>query len=292
MAGILDPEKDELNLVYASPDASFAHQARVDETVVERARSSLSSAVFDEATSRLTGAWQERVHRKEMAGWAGAALIEAIKELGADLIAVGFRGTSLFERFILGSVSRSIIHSAPVPVLVVKSVIRNEQATEEPAHSADEKFHSLVAYDGTAVGDRIAAIAGQLTWPPNTVGEVMTVVPPMFVAEMPEWLKHKTRDPDVAAMASAWQAEHDQSVAEARQKLEQFQLRLPACFSQTSAIVEPGRPAEKILEHLHAHPVDLVIAGSRGAGKIERLLVGSTSERLLTTAPCSVLIVR
>ena len=36
-----------------------------------------------------------------------AALLEAIEKHHADMIAVGFRGTSLFERFVLGSVSRA-----------------------------------------------------------------------------------------------------------------------------------------------------------------------------------------
>jgi nucleotide-binding universal stress UspA family protein len=53
-----------------------------------------------------------------------------------------------------------------------------------------------------------------------------------------------------------------------------------------------GRPPEQIVAQLRAKGIDLVVVGSRGSGRIERLLVGSTTEQVLASAPCSVLIVR
>ena len=38
--------------------------------------------------------------------------------------------------------------------------------------------------------------------------------------------------------------------------------------------------------------IDLVVIGSRGAGPVKRMLLGSTSEQVLREAPCSVLVVR
>jgi nucleotide-binding universal stress UspA family protein len=114
----------------------------------------------------------------------------------------------------------------------------------------------------------------------------------MFIEELPDWLRHMTRDPDVAAMAAAWQNEHDESVQAARHELRQFQHKLPSCFAGNEPLVVEGRPVEKLLAKLHEAPFDLVIAGSRGSGSVERMLVGSTSEQLLAMAPCSVLIVR
>ena len=77
-----------------------------------------------------------------MAGPPGAVLLDAIKEHGAELVVVGFRGTSsLWERFILGSVSRAIVHTAPVPVFVVKSPLADE-APSTNAANADVKTDS------------------------------------------------------------------------------------------------------------------------------------------------------
>ena len=119
----------------------------------------------------------------------------------------------------------------------------------------------------------------------------MTVVRPMFVTDLPDWVKIK-RNPDVAAMAAAWEVEHQQSLQAARIDLEKFRGQLPAFFANEELIVAEGRPAEEILAETREKAIDLVVMGSRRTGGIKRLLLGSTSEQVLREAPCSVLIVR
>jgi hypothetical protein len=58
---------------------------------------------------------------------------------------------------------------------------------------------------------------------------------------------------------------------------------------QTSA--PKGKPAESILAIARAWNADLVVAGTHGAGTLERWVLGSTSNALLRGADCSVLIV-
>ncbi len=292
---LLSPERDELVLLYATPESSYLSEEHLDESVLVRARTSLSRAVFDEAISRLPPAWQAKLTPPAPIGDNGApsaALLEAIEAHHADMIAVGFRGTSLFERFVLGSVSRAIVHSAPIPVLVVKSEPPGDSRAEQPAGAAQPPFQMLAAYDGPQVGAQIARVAKQVSWPDGAVGTVMTVVGPMSLTQLPDWLQTKTRDPDVAAMAEAWRKEHEQSVQAARDELKQFQKMLPACFAKREPIVAEGRPAEKLLEKLHQAPFDLVLMGSRGSGPVAQLLIGGTSSQVLAKGPCSVLIVR
>jgi len=54
-------------------------------------------------------------------------------------------------------------------------------------------------------------------------------------------------------------------------------------------IVE-GVPSEEIIKA--ANKKDLIIMGSRGRSALERILIGSVSEKVLHHAPCSVMIVR
>ncbi|MCD6474348.1 MAG: universal stress protein [Thermoplasmata archaeon] len=54
-------------------------------------------------------------------------------------------------------------------------------------------------------------------------------------------------------------------------------------------IVE-GIPSEEIIKF--ANKNDLIVMGSRGRSAIERILIGSVSEKVLHHAPCSVMIVR
>jgi len=53
-----------------------------------------------------------------------------------------------------------------------------------------------------------------------------------------------------------------------------------------------GDPAESILRVVDTYNVDLVVMGTRGQGDIKSLLVGSQSHKVVSTAPCPVLLVR
>ena len=53
-----------------------------------------------------------------------------------------------------------------------------------------------------------------------------------------------------------------------------------------------GHPANAIIEAAERGGYDLVIVGSRGLNAVERFLSGSVSGRVVSHAPCSVLVVR
>ena len=66
----------------------------------------------------------------------------------------------------------------------------------------------------------------------------------------------------------------------------------PAPFNKAEALVAEGHAAEQILRTIAEREIDLVVLGSHGKGMIERLLIGSTSSKVLAGAPCSVLMAR
>ena len=51
-------------------------------------------------------------------------------------------------------------------------------------------------------------------------------------------------------------------------------------------------PADALLGYLVHHPHDLLVVGTRGLRRTQRLLLGSVSSRLTDRAPCPVLVVR
>ena len=53
-----------------------------------------------------------------------------------------------------------------------------------------------------------------------------------------------------------------------------------------------GDPAETILRVIDVYNIDLVIMGTRGMGGIKSLLLGSQSHKVVSTAPCPVMLVR
>lgn len=287
---LLSAARDELAVAYVSPPLPYLGDDQLDAGVALRAQHALTNAVFDEVLVRLPEEWHARVERLELAGDPSAALLAAADERSVELMAVGSRGTGVVARLLLGSVSRAIVHSARASVLVVKTT--GGPDSEQIAGTADGTFRVLAAYDGSPFGERIAALAAKLAWPGATRGWVVSVVPPMFVHQLPAWLQPIQRDPDVQAMAEAWQKEYDQQVAHAIEDLKQFQAKLPDVFRSTEPIVAQGQPTEQLLDLVARQKIDLVVVGSRGRGAVERLLVGSTSAQIVNEAPCSVLIAR
>ncbi len=57
-------------------------------------------------------------------------------------------------------------------------------------------------------------------------------------------------------------------------------------------VVLMGEPFDMILEKAEEEKVDLIVVGSHGKKGIERLLLGSVSEKVARKAKCSVLVVR
>lgn len=53
-----------------------------------------------------------------------------------------------------------------------------------------------------------------------------------------------------------------------------------------------GHPVEQIVHRAEADHIDLIILGRRGVSRFERIIIGSTSEKVLRYAHCPVMVVR
>ena len=54
---------------------------------------------------------------------------------------------------------------------------------------------------------------------------------------------------------------------------------------------DTGDPARVLVEYCERASADLLVVGKRGAGLIERMIIGSVANRVVHDAPCPVLIV-
>ncbi len=61
---------------------------------------------------------------------------------------------------------------------------------------------------------------------------------------------------------------------------------------QLTTEVTAGRASVEILNHARDWLADLIVIGATGAASLEQIVAGSTAERVMKDAPCSVLIVR
>lgn len=114
------------------------HHGKADYSYAERVQQSL----VDTLTQELKiAAIEDRVHFFVHAriGKPGDEILELARDVGADLIIVGSRGTHGLERLVLGSVSERVVRDAECTVEVAraktyKPVELLEMTTVEPHH--------------------------------------------------------------------------------------------------------------------------------------------------------------
>ena len=191
---LIDPRADEV-AIYFSP-AELQRRVPWGQTLVEGA----SKALFDEAEGRLPQPFTRPVEVIVSTKSAAAGILEAAIGWKADLVVVGASNQTSLERFLLGSVSRAVVHGSTLPVLVV----RNAPAAGEPIRPITCHLAASAA--------AVAAVVSKLRWPADTQGEVIGVAESLLAGPLPAWLERKVRDPQSEAIASAWQQEHDDEV--------------------------------------------------------------------------------
>ena len=88
-----------------------------------------------------------------------------------------------------------------------------------------------------------------------------------------------------------WNAHEDDDLrARIRAKLQQ-QLT-SACDDGVQLHVAFGNPGIEIARFAEAEQIELIVMPSHGHSSLERMLVGSVTERVVRMAPCSVLVLR
>lgn len=57
-------------------------------------------------------------------------------------------------------------------------------------------------------------------------------------------------------------------------------------------VEESPSAADAIVNYAEKNGIDLIVIGNKGAGAVERFLIGSVSSKVVTHAPCSVMVVK
>lgn len=84
----------------------------------------------------------------------------------------------------------------------------------------------------------------------------------------------------------------DRDLAKGQQLVARSVDQLSACWKKVRAVVEKGLVADTIIKRAQRDNVDLIILGSRGLGQVSTFLMGGVSQKVITYAPCSVLVVK
>jgi nucleotide-binding universal stress UspA family protein len=278
---LLSADKDSVTFYYSPPPVWVRAVADASGTAGEL-QGYLASAVFSKACEYLPQPLRESVQTIVGARDPRSGLLIAADERRADLIVIGARGTGRLKQPTLGSLARYVVHHAAIPVLVVR---RGINAPIQP-------IRVLLASDGSEVSQHASEILQRLSWPPGTIGRAITVLESSREGQIPQWLADQLDDQQLATLGFGRFARGEEEEARVRQETEQWYGKLPTMFQGRDPLVVTGHVGDQILQAIDSNQVDLVVIGARRQGPIRRLLLGSTSEYVLSHAACSVLIVR
>jgi nucleotide-binding universal stress UspA family protein len=282
VGSLLSAERDSAALYFAPPDVIIRHAEEAD-AMRERAQQAICDAVLGAAIDELPDALAAGVTKIIQQHTPREGILMEAQKWGAELIVCGARGLGPVERLLLGNVSQSVAQTAPIPVFVVRP---------NPGHRPDQPLRILYAYDGSAGSTAALRTAQRFTYAGDTQVTAMTVIEPLAVTELPDWIVKRARDADTEAMAKGWEREHAEERRQAADQLKEFMSKQPAPFDKAETIVAEGHAADQILKIVKERWIDMIIVGSHGKNAFQRMLIGSTSDNLLNNAHSSVLIGR
>jgi nucleotide-binding universal stress UspA family protein len=272
--------KDQIALYFSPPHLTTASGQRPDAATAEHLRSALAERVFEEAGGELPPTLREIAQTIVGVQNPAHGLLVAADEVRADLIVVGAQGAGIAKGG-LGRVARHVVHHATLPVLVVRPA---------PSQAEEQPLRVLLANDGSEGSQHTGEFLGNFRWPEGAVGHVLAVIDSR--EEAPGWMEECLCEQETEAMGVGAALKSEAHQQRMRECLRRRCGDLPPIFDNCEPHIAVGNPAREILQAIDRDRIDLVVLGAHRVGAVARLLLGSTSERVLERSPCSVLIVR
>ena len=245
----LDVSFDDL----PEPDRAYYRE------VWKRAEGDLDAFLQRVPTGRAT------IKRVLTAGLASRTVLDYAGHEDIDLVVMGTHGRRGLKRFMLGSVTEEVLQRSDLPVLVVP-----------PGTGEDTVTHVLAPTDFSVAAEMALPVAVEMAELYGARLDVLHVLEAV---------------PLLAALTGAKTAEElfPELAPHAAERLDAIVQNADGALGDATVRVAEGRAAETIVDHAKTHGVDLIVMAKHGLHGVERVLIGSVTERVCRTAPCAVL---
>ncbi|WP_415381154.1 universal stress protein [Halosimplex sp. TS25] len=273
LADAFDATVHVLGVVDVEGEAGPFDVGGVDDEFVGRLEADAEAAV----DSVVDAVGDRPVETAVVDGDPADAIVDYAAEEGVDLVAMGTHGRTGLDRVVTGSTSAQVVRESPVPVVTVRDV-DGSLSTEyddvliptdgSPAAevAVDHGIAVADAFDATVhavyVIDTMALAGGADTTMAGGGGGVAT-------GDLLEPLVSSGED----ATEGIAERAHD------------------AGLDATTQVVE-GSPGSALVEYVDTESIDFVTMGTHGRTGLDRVLLGSTTERMMRHASAPVLSVR
>jgi nucleotide-binding universal stress UspA family protein len=200
-------------------------------------------------------------------GEASDIITEIAREKKADLIAIGTHGRRGLNRLIMGSVTSAVLVNSPVDVIMVR---------KPDAESSGTYPSILLPFDGSEFSKKALERACQLSMMDGSEVTVLYVIP--RYEEMVGFFR-------TDSIRKSLSAEAEKIVAEATRIASGHGISV-------KTEIQEGQTADEIVKTASRLKKHLIVMGTYGWRGINKVIMGSTTERVVMDAPCPVLAVK
>jgi nucleotide-binding universal stress UspA family protein len=192
----------------------------------------------------------------------------AARKWSSDLILIRAHNRINFRYWMLGSVAKSVVESAPCSVEVVR-------ATDEANRIATNRsMRVLLATDGSDASLAASRALAETLGPANTEVKVVSVVNPLIYSLE-----------EIGFLSDKGTERAHRAIGKTLNVLRNGPFEI-------SGEVIAGRSARRIIDRAKKWNADLIVVGTHQRQGLKRLLFGSTSAAVANGAHCSVRVIR
>lgn len=213
-------------------------------------------------------------HLVAEAGDASTTIVDQALTTSADLIVIGTHGRRGFKRLLLGSVTETVLHEAPCPVLTV--------SPQTAAATANVVSFKRILCPIDFSPPSLQALGFALDLARQADGRVTLL-------HVFEWLPEDEPRSSTHFNVPEFRG---YMVTDARERLRSLVTEESRAWCEIDDVIVSGRAHREILRAADARASDLIVIGAQGRGGVGLAMFGSTTQQVVRSAPCPVLTVR
>jgi nucleotide-binding universal stress UspA family protein len=209
-------------------------------------------------------------------GYPSEAILEYADQHDIDLITMGTHGRTGLERALLGSVAHRVVRRARRPVLTAR--LPTNDAEEAPTSPAEPTYKNILLPTDGSKGERRAVEQGLDI--AQTFGATVHV---LYVVDSRTYTPYPT---------GRWQGIESKLQTQGERATKRITTQARDAELDVVTSIEEGVPSRTIVDYASDHDIDLIAMGTRGRSGLDKMLLGSVAEKVVTTAPMPVLTAR
>jgi nucleotide-binding universal stress UspA family protein len=184
----------------------------------------------------------------------------------ADLVVTATHGRSGLKRLVLGSVTERLIRTLPCPMLIIPGTEQDLPVTKA---SDFKPRRILIGCDFS----KVSTLAFEYGL--SLAQEFQAELHLAHVVEPPDY-----RDLDRSGLEYGKDVSKD-FLDYLNSKLEKLLPDDARNWCSPKTILLKGKPDEQLVDYADANDIDMITLGVRGQGLVEKLLIGSTTDRVI-----------